>query len=111
MTWLNANGSEMEPEHWADDKMLCFGMMLNGLSQQTGIRKRGQEATLLLIFYAHYEAVDFQLPGFGDRAKWSLLIDTNVIEGNASGSFWAGEHYLVTDRALLLFVLAEGPTK
>jgi isoamylase len=106
VTWLNANGSEMEPEHWADDEMRCFGMMLNGLSQQTGIRKRGQEATLLVVFNAHYEAVNFQLPSFGEAAKWSVLIDTNVAEGKASGSFSAGDRYLVTDRALLLFVLA-----
>jgi glycogen operon protein len=105
VTWLNANGSEMEPEHWADDKMQCFGMMLNGLSQQTGIRKRGQEATLLLVFNAHYEAVNFQLPSFGDGAKWSPLIDTNIAEGIPSGTFAAGENYLVTDHALLLFAL------
>jgi len=105
VTWLNANGSEMAPEHWADEKMRCFGMMLNGLSQQTGIRKRGQEATLLLVFNAHHEAVNFQLPSFDGAAKWSLLIDTNIAEGIASGTFAAGEDYLVTDHALLLFAL------
>lgn len=107
VTWLNANGFEMEPDDWADDKMRCFGMMLNGLSQQTGIRKRGQEATLLLVFNAHHEAVNFQLPSFGDGAKWSLVIDTSSAAVTASGSFSAGEHYLVTDRALLMFVLEE----
>ena len=79
--------------------------MLNGLSQQTGIRKRGQEATLLLVFNAHHEPVDFTLPSAADGANWSLLIDTNITEGETSGSFTAGTTYLVTDRTLLLFTL------
>src|SRR3984885_8047370 len=107
VTWVSANGFEMERDDWADDKMRCFGMMLNGLSQQTGIRKRGQEATLLLVFNAHHEAVNFQLPSFGDGAKWSLVIDTSSAAVTASGSFSAGEHSLVTDRVLLMFVLEE----
>jgi isoamylase len=105
VTWLNANGSEMEDEHWEDDETRCFGMMLNGLSQQTGIRKRGQEATLLLVFNAHHEAVHFKLPDFAAGTRWSLLIDTNVADGEKAETFTPGETYIVTDRALLLFVL------
>jgi glycogen operon protein len=95
----------MEDEHWEDDETRCFGMMLNGLSQQTGIRKRGQEATLLLVFNAHHEAVHFKLPDFAAGTRWSLLIDTNVADGEKAETFTPGETYIVTDRALLLFVL------
>jgi isoamylase len=112
VTWLNANGLEMEEEHWADNGTRCFGMMLNGLSQQTGIRKRGQEATLLLVFNSHHEAVDFMLPSAADGDSWSLLIDTNIIEGEMSGSFAPGTTYPATDRAVLLFVLeGANPTR
>ncbi|MEA2258207.1 MAG: isoamylase, partial [Acidobacteriaceae bacterium] len=42
LTWINANGSEMEQEHWGDTNMRCFGMLLDGRAQVTGIRQRGK---------------------------------------------------------------------
>ena len=30
VTWINANGKEMEDEHWGDTGMRCFGMLLDG---------------------------------------------------------------------------------
>ena len=44
MTWINAGGGEMKAEEW-DDGMGCFGMLMDGRAQPTGIRKRGQDAT------------------------------------------------------------------
>ena len=38
VTWINANGKEMEDEHWGDSGMRCFGMLLDGRAQTTGIR-------------------------------------------------------------------------
>ena len=33
VTWMNAAGSEMEPEHWGDANMRCFGMLLDGRAE------------------------------------------------------------------------------
>ena len=49
VTWINANGKEMEESHWADGEMRCFGMMIDGRAQTTGIRQRGKEATMLIV--------------------------------------------------------------
>ena len=39
VTWINAAGTEMRPEHWADPTMHCFGMLIDGRAQATGIRR------------------------------------------------------------------------
>ena len=109
VTWINANGSEMEDKQWGDSEMRCFGMVLDGRAQVSGIRKQGKEATLLLVFNDHSDVVDFCIPESVGGDTWSLLIDTNIEDNKASGSFKKGEEYKVTARSVLLFALqAEG---
>ncbi len=112
ITWVNAAGAEMQDEHWSDDKMLCFGMLLDGRAQISGIRRRGQDATMFVVFNAYHDVVNFVLPGEGEEARWSLLIDTNFPSGlveKDKANFRPGDTYAVTGRSLLLFRLeAEG---
>lgn len=104
VTWINANGSEMQESNWADTGMRCFGMLIDGRAQTTGIRKRGQETTLLLVFNAHHDVVQFTLPECTGGREWSLLIDTNI-PGKEDGSFSTGDTYEVTARSLVVFKL------
>ncbi|HJU17891.1 MAG TPA: glycogen debranching protein GlgX [Stellaceae bacterium] len=108
VTWINANGAEMQDGDWGDETMRCFGMLMDGRAQATGIRQRGQDATLLLVANAHYEPVQFTLPECAGGSRWSLLIDTNIPESE-SGSFNTGDAYQVTARSLLLFGLEADP--
>ena len=62
VTWINANGSEMDDVHWGDSDMLCFGMLLDGRAQTTGVRQRGQNATLLMVINGYHDMVEFTLP-------------------------------------------------
>src|SRR5882762_3698677 len=62
VTWINANGSEMTAEHWQDGGMTCFGMLLDGRAQETGIRKSSTDATLLVVINGHNDLVEFTLP-------------------------------------------------
>jgi isoamylase len=102
LTWINANGQEMQAESWSDANMRSFGMLMDGRAQETGIRQRGHDATLLLVLNAHHDLVRFTLPECVGGDSWSLLIDTNRPEG-ASGAFPSGASYDVTARSLLLF--------
>ena len=104
VTWINANGSEMQESNWADAAMRCFGMLIDGRAQTTGIRKRGHETTLLIVFNAHHDVVQFTLPECTGGRQWSLLIDTNI-SGEENGSFTTGEIYQVTARSLIVFKL------
>jgi isoamylase len=105
VTWINASGLEMKPEDWADVSMECFGMLMDGRAQPTGIRKRGEDATLLMVFNAYHDLVEFTLPETVGGWHWQLLIDTNLPEDAEMGTFETGEAYGVTGRSLLLFAL------
>ena len=107
ITWINASGTEMQDEQWADGMMLCFGMLLDGRAQATGIKQRGQDATLLVIFNAYHDVVNFTLPGEAADARWALLIDTNLPLGLAEHkvNFATGDVYEVTGRSVLVFQL------
>ncbi len=105
VTWINANGNEMTGEQWGDDAMRCFGMLMDGRAQPTGIPQRGQDATLLMVFNAYHDMVSFTLPEVPGGGTWSLLIDTNLPEQAEKGGFGAGHVYEVTARSLLLLAL------
>ena len=61
VTWINASGAEMKPENWGDMDMECFGMLMDGRAQATGIRKRGEDATLLMVLNGYHDLVEFTL--------------------------------------------------
>jgi glycogen operon protein len=105
VTWINANGKEMEDHNWGDHGMRCFGMLIDGRAQTSGVRQRGKEATLLLVINDHSDLVNFTLPEAVGGACWSLLIDTNVEDNSEAGSFETGAAYGVTARSLLLLQL------
>ncbi|MEA3177855.1 MAG: isoamylase [Gammaproteobacteria bacterium] len=105
VTWINASGSEMHAENWSDEGMRCFGMIMDGRAQPTGVRQRGTEATMLLILNGHFDLVEFTLPTAPGGSTWTRLIDTNVPHDEETPAFNAGDAYGVTARSLLLFSL------
>jgi glycogen operon protein len=104
VTWINANGSEMEGDQWGDPNMRSFGMLLDGRAQTTGIRQRGKEATLLLVFNGSAQCVRFTIPACPGGTEWSLLVDTNIVE-SGNRRFKTGDEFELTAHSLLLFVL------
>jgi glycogen operon protein len=108
ITWINASGGEMAEAQWTDSRMQCFGMMLDGRAQPTGIKQRGVDATLLLVLNAHHDVVNFTLPGHEGDEQWTLLVDTNVEGKLGKTAFAKGDVYAVTGRSLLLFQLLGG---
>lgn len=80
VTWIRADGAEMQMENWGDTGMRCFGMLLDGRAQTTGIPQQGKEATLLLLFNGHEQPMDFTLPVAVGGRGWSLQIDTSAAD-------------------------------
>ncbi len=106
VTWVNADGNEMQAEHWDDEGMKCFGMIMDGRAQATGIRQRGQDATLLLALNAHHDGVGFHLPEVAGGMGWRCVIDTHEPFPEETGpAFDFHDTYVVTGRSLLLFEL------
>jgi glycogen operon protein len=106
VTWINADGAEMQTQDWEGDKR-CVGLMLDGRAQPTGVIRRGLDSTVLIVLNAWVDVVAFTLPKQGDdQRRWSLMIDTNhegVIEDGEEPQFSPGDAYAVTGRSILLF--------
>ncbi len=108
--WLSPAGEDLAPEQWDDPQMRCFGLVIDGRAQATGIVRAASDATLLLVFNAHYDVVDFTLPAITDAYHWTCLLDTNVPVRDTLPEFLSGDVYQVTGRSMLLFALeAQSP--
>ena len=107
LAWINAAGGEMEQKDW--DEAQCFGLMLDGRAQPTGVRKRGEDATILMIFNAWSDVVEFTLPSQGGADQhWTLMIDTNLTvaeDEKEDRTFRFGQKYAVTGRSFLMLAL------
>jgi glycogen operon protein len=106
VTWVAPDGGEMDERHWHDSKAKCFGMVLDGRAQPTGVKQRGSDETLLIVMNAHHDGVNFTLPRVPQGTRWVRLVDTN------DPALWAepyafGAVYTVTGRSLLVFLLEQ----
>ena len=109
--WVTPEGDEMQQSHWDDPRMGCFGMLLDGRAQPTGIRQRGGDATLLLVVNGYHDVVVFKLPAVPEGRHWTRLVDTNIPEDASLPALDVGTPYEVTGRSLLLFVLEAAGAK
>ena len=110
LTWINAGGGEMMPGDW-DGAAQSIGLLLDGRAQPTGIRKRGEDASILLIYNAWRDLVEFKLPSHGGSDQhWTLMIDTNLSEDQSreERTFAPESTYGVTGRSFLVFALVPG---
>jgi isoamylase len=103
--WLTPAGTEMSPDHWSDENARCIGVLLDGRAQETGIRRLGTDATLLLVLNSYHDLVRFELPAAPGGREWICLVDTNRPDLISMPRFQFGHAYEVTGRSLLLFML------
>jgi len=94
---------------WQDGNAKCFGMLLDGRAQETGIKRRGSDATLLLVYNAHHDVVNFTLPDVTEGRSWLRLIDTNQPYAPMT-EFKCGHSFAATGRSLLVFALVNERT-
>jgi glycogen operon protein len=107
VTWINASGQEMQTADWSDQNMHCFAMMIDGRARPSGLRQRGTEAAMLLVFNSHHDLVEATLPECPGGSLWNLLVDTNITGNEPAYRGRAGDKYGVTGRSLALFVHCE----
>ncbi|PPQ34049.1 glycogen debranching protein GlgX [Rhodopila globiformis] len=103
--WLSPTGQDIEGEQWEDAHARCFGMLLDGRAQATGIKAPALDATVLLVLNAYHDVVTFMLPEVVGGTIWRRLLDTNIPDDNSHASFRTGDGYEVTGRSLVLFAL------
>ena len=78
--------------------------------RQAAFAVLASDATLLLVFNAHHDVVNFTLPDIPEGDNWTCLLDTNMPVRAELPKFSAGDAYQVTGRSLLLFAL-EAPSR
>jgi isoamylase len=107
VTWLQSTGAEMTEDLWKDANLHSVGMLIDGRAQPTGMRERGSDATVLLLFNGHHEAVGFTLPPPVDGDEWHLLLNTNKDAKNnpIRKVFAPDDNVQMADRSLIVFVL------
>jgi isoamylase len=105
VAWIRPDGSLMREEDWNNQDLHCFGMMIDGRAQPTGIKLKGKEATLMIILNGHHDIINFTLPECAGGRQWLRMIDTNLPNDTEDVIFNAGDNYQVTGRSLLLFTL------
>jgi glycogen operon protein len=108
VTWINVNGAEIQGQGWSEVPVQCFGMLLDGRAQTTGIRQRGKEATLLLIINGHYEPVSFTMPSCTGGCHWRLILNTNDPE-QEEPIFAVGSEHSVAERSFFVLLLEGAP--
>ena len=110
VTWLSPTGEEMTDEQWNDGNARCFGMLLDGRAQETGIKRRGEDTSVLLIYNSHYDMVSFKLPTVPGGRAWEILVDTHQSD-TPPASLALGTVFAVTGRSLVAFGLSAGSSQ
>ncbi len=105
VTWLVPTGEEMTTENWADGNARCLGVLLDGRAPETGIVRRGEDATILILINAHHEDVAFKMPNTAGGWGWTCVIDTSAADHDEGGQFRFDEDCPVGGRTLLVFEL------
>ena len=103
--WLTPATTDLDQVQWQDPLARCFGMLIDGRAQATGIKRPSMDATVLLVLNAHHDAVKFKLPRVVGSESWRCLLDTNLPQRIETPRFRTGHEYLVTGRSVLLFAL------
>ncbi|HEX2854947.1 MAG TPA: glycogen debranching protein GlgX [Opitutaceae bacterium] len=111
ITWINANGTEMEEEAWRAEHAKVIGVMLCGdsLDVYDYFGRRIVDDTFLLYFNAHHEGVEITLPGEAET-RWQLILDTVLEEGfvNEGRSHNGGGNHILGERSMVIFQQREG---
>ena len=102
VTWIHPSGVEMTEEMWKDNQLRCFGMLLDGRAQPTGLHERGSEATLLLVFNGSAEAGKFVMPEVVEATGWRWMLDTTE-SAQMDRTFQPGEVVELIDRTVSLY--------
>ncbi len=109
--WFNPGGNEMSAEEWTSPWVRCVGMLVSADAGDI-FDAQGEpvtDDTFLLLINAHYEAIQFLLPG-EEHLEWNLILDTSTEESflNQPKKFSSGDDVDLAARACMLLRLTSG---
>jgi len=109
IVWFDCAGTEMDEHQWQQDFARSLGVFLNGrgISSPDHHGRHIVDDSLLMLFNAHWEPVEFTLPAsrFGER--WRKEMETSEAEWLDKGEiFEAGATVVLEARSLMLLTEA-----
>jgi isoamylase len=109
--WFNPGGNEMSEEEWASPFCRCLGMLLSGDTTDI-LSFEGEpirDQTFLLLINAHYEPIQFLIPGL-EHLEWDMILDTSDESGftAANRKFASGDDFDLKERSTALLRLTAG---
>lgn len=109
--WL-APGGDLRGEDWNNPALGCFGRLIDGRAQPSGIVHRADDATVLLIFNQTAETVPFSAPEVAGGSQWRVLIDTAHPRAEGLPGHHTGEVIPIVGSSLQMWILeATGRTR
>ena len=106
VTWLTPDGRGHDARGTGTiANTRCFGLLLDGSAPASSIPRPGTDASVLLVFNAWHEPLEFILPPPADEGQWQRLFDTSLSE-QAGASFSAGDQLKVEGRSVIALAAA-----
>jgi isoamylase len=106
ITWFRDDGAEMEESDWEEGYRRALGVLVAGAAADL-TDERGELVTdhsIVMLFNASAEEVDFRLPAIATNTRWILCFDSakpERAEGSSEAS--AADGVAVAGRALTVF--------
>jgi isoamylase len=103
--WFLPDGAMMEEKHWNEGAAKSVAIYLNGdgLHATDSLGKRIVDDNFYMIFNAHDQTIDYQLPAAELGKSWSVVIDTARSSEEADTRTFASlDKVSVTGRSVLL---------
>ncbi|MDT8386008.1 MAG: glycogen debranching protein GlgX [Thiogranum sp.] len=108
ISWLATTGREMTEREWQQSFARCLGLFLagNAMEEQDERGRPIRDETLIMLFNAHHQPIDFQLPAEPRHARWQVLIDTSFPGGKRSDGrfYYSNGKYPLQARSLVLLM-------
>jgi len=110
VTWIRADGSEMEQADWHDMRARSIGALIGGDPADMFVGLHGYpevDDSFLLLANANPDPMEFTLPLAGGRTTWHLVVESSWPHPLAPGTpFPSGVPYVVRGRSVSLFTAA-----
>ncbi|WP_062345357.1 glycogen debranching protein GlgX [Herbidospora yilanensis] len=101
IAWLTPSGTEMTDQDWNNGYAKALAVFLNGeaITEPDSRGRRIVDDSFLLLFNAHYEAIEFTIPGdYGEM--WETELDTAMPIATGTRMCRAGEAVPVAGRSV-----------
>lgn len=109
VTWLHPEGWELRADDWSDPALRTLAMRLDGgaIQEIDNMGNPIEPASVLLIFHADEEPVQFTLPLVErgeELSHWVALLSTDSPDGSVSLKAKAGDTIDVPARTVMVFL-------